>query len=163
MITGIIAVARNFAIGRGGTLPWHYPDDLRFFRKTTTGHAVAMGFNTWQSIGRPLPGRLNIVLSSSKSIEPAPGVVLMRSRDELAAIEPFLRGDLFVIGGARVYAELADLIGKWIVTDIPETVEDADTFIPADFLTGFHETERVALGEGLVARTLVRTDTGQNA
>lgn len=163
MITGIIAVARNLAIGRDGTLPWRYPEDLKFFRRTTTGHAVVMGFNTWQSIGRPLPGRLNIVLSRSRSIEPTPGAILVRSREELTAIEPYLKNGLFVIGGAGVYGELADVIDRWIVTEIPETIVDADTFIPADFLAGFEETERVGLGDGLVARTLVRRgETGTN-
>jgi len=78
-IIGIIAIAQNYAIGRGGTLPWHYSADLKFFKQTTTGSAIVMGFNTWRSIGKPLPNRLNIVLSRSENIEPQPNVILMRS------------------------------------------------------------------------------------
>ncbi|HCA57471.1 MAG TPA: dihydrofolate reductase, partial [Blastocatellia bacterium] len=73
-LIGIVAIAENFAIGKGGKLPWHYPADLKFFKETTTGNAVVMGRTTWDSIGRPLPNRLNIVLSRSGSIEPQPGV-----------------------------------------------------------------------------------------
>jgi dihydrofolate reductase len=56
-IIGIVAIAQNYAIGKDGKLPWHYPADLKFFKQTTTNHAVVMGFNTWKSIGKPLPNR----------------------------------------------------------------------------------------------------------
>ncbi len=65
MIIGIVAVAKNFAIGKDGKLPWHYSADLKFFKETTLNHAIVMGFNTWNSIGKPLPKRLNIVLSQN--------------------------------------------------------------------------------------------------
>ncbi|HSK71207.1 MAG TPA: dihydrofolate reductase, partial [Pyrinomonadaceae bacterium] len=68
-IIGIVAIAQNYAIGRGGKLPWHYSADLKFFKETTLNNAVVMGFNTWKSIGKPLPKRLNIVLSRSAEIE----------------------------------------------------------------------------------------------
>ena len=69
MIIGIVAVARDMAIGRDGKLPWHYPSDLKFFKRTTVRNTVVMGSNTWRSIGKPLPDRLNIVLSRSANIE----------------------------------------------------------------------------------------------
>lgn len=155
-LIGIVAIAENFAIGKGGKLPWHYPADLKFFKETTTGNAVVMGMNTWRSIGRPLSNRLNVVLSRSGSIEPQPGVILLRSRQEVLSLAGFLRCDVYIIGGAKTYENFADSIDKWIVTEIPETVEDADVFMPRNFLEGFDENERSELGEGLVVRTFRR-------
>jgi len=68
MITGIVAIAQNLAIGKNGRLPWHYSSDLKFFKQTTLDNAVVMGFNTCKSIGKPLPRRLNIVLSRANFI-----------------------------------------------------------------------------------------------
>lgn len=156
MVIGIVAVAQNLAIGKGGKLPWHYSSDLKFFKRTTSGSAVVMGFNTWQAIGKPLPNRLNIVLSRANAVENQPNVLLMRSKREAAALAEFLKGDLFVIGGAQTYTEFADLIEKWIVTEIPVTVEDADAFMPEDFLAGFEEVDKIELEENLVVKIYAR-------
>lgn len=145
MIVGIVAVAKNFAIGAGGKLPWHYSADLKFFKETTLGSAVVMGFHTWQSIGKPLPKRLNIVLSRSANIENQPNVLLLRSREETLALAKYLNCDLFIIGGAKTFENFADAIKKWIVTEIPESVEDADVFMPRDFLKDFQLKETKAL------------------
>ena len=136
-IIGIVAIAQNFAIGKDGKLPWHYSADLKFFKETTLNNAIVMGFNTWKSIGKPLPKRLNIILSRSAEIEHQPNVLLLRSKEELLALSKYLKGDLFLIGGAKTYQNFADVIDGWIVTEIPETVEDADTFMPEDFLKNF--------------------------
>ena len=137
MIVGIVAIAKNFAIGKDGKLPWHYSADLKFFKETTLESAVVMGFNTWQSIGKPLPKRLNIVLSRSANIENQREVLLLRSKEETLALSKYLNGDLFIIGGAKTYAEFSDAIEKWIVTEVPLTVENADVFMPEDFLKDF--------------------------
>lgn len=137
MIIGIVAIAQNHAIGKDGTLPWHYSADLKFFKRTTLNNAVVMGFNTWKSIGKVLPKRLNIVLSRVQNIESQPNVLVLRSKEELLALSKYLNCDLFIIGGAKTYEKFADVVEKWIVTQVPETVEDADTFIPIDFLDGF--------------------------
>jgi dihydrofolate reductase len=155
-IIGIIAVAKNFAIGRGGKLPWHYSADLKFFKQTTTGNAVVMGFNTWRSIGKPLPNRLNIVLSRSENIQPQPNVILMRSTEEVVALSNYIKCDLFIIGGAKTYQNFADVIEKWIVTEIPLDVEDADTFMPRDFLNDFELAESKEIGEDLDVKILHR-------
>jgi dihydrofolate reductase len=141
MIVGIVAVAKNFAIGAGGKLPWHYSADLKFFKETTLGSAVVMGFHTWRSIGKPLPKRLNIVLSRSANIENQPNVLLLRGKEETLALAKYLGGDLFIIGGAKTYAEFSGAIDKWIVTEVPLTVEDADVFMPEDFLKDFELKE----------------------
>lgn len=148
-IIGILAIAQNFAIGKEGKLPWHYSADLKFFKETTRGNAVVMGFHTWKSIGKPLPKRLNIVLSRANSIENQPRVLLVRSKEEVLALAEFLKGDLFIIGGAKTYRDFTDVIEKWIVTEIPLTVEDADAFMPKDFLDGFELTETKELDDNL--------------
>lgn len=149
MLIGIVAIARNFAIGKDGKLPWHYSADLKFFKETTTGNAVVMGFNTWESIGKPLPKRLNIVLSRTKTLESSGDVLLLRSKREVLALAKYLKGDLFIIGGAQTYAEFADVIEKWVVTEISESVEDADAFMPPDFTDGFKLQKTVELEANL--------------
>lgn len=148
-IIGIVAVAKNLAIGKGGKLPWYYPADLKFFKRTTTGNAIVMGYNTWESIGKPLPGRLNIVLSRSRTVEPRPGVVHLKSKEEVLSLAGYLRCDAYLIGGAKTYENFADVIDRWFVTEIPERVDDADVFMPEDFLNGFSVVDRIELEEGL--------------
>lgn len=156
MIIGIIAVAKNNAIGKDGKLPWHYSADLKFFKETTTGHAVVMGFNTWRSIGRPLPNRLNIVLSRSAQLEDAANLLFLRSTEQVLLLAGYLKCDLFIIGGAKTYSEFADVIDKWILTEVPLTIEDADVFMPGDFLAGFELSQSNELGGGLVVKTFHR-------
>lgn len=151
-IIGIVAVAENFAVGKNGTLPWHYSADLKFFKQMTAGNAVVMGFNTWKSIGKALPNRLNIVLSRRETLENQPNVLLLRSRDEVVALAKYLNCDLFVIGGAQTYENFADVIEKWIVTEIPDDVADADTFMPTDFLSGFQTVQTSEIGDELTVR-----------
>lgn len=156
MIIGIVAIAENYAIGRGGKLPWHYPADLRHFKETTTGNAVVMGSKTFRSIGRPLPNRLNIVLSRSAFSGGADGLVVLRSEKEAVEISRYLNCDLFVIGGSKTYSAFAPFIEAWIVTRVPLVVADADVFMPEGFLAGFATVERRELGGGLVVETLHR-------
>ncbi len=148
-IIGIVATAQNFAIGKDGKLPWHYSADLKFFKQTTSGNAVLMGFRTWQSIGKPLPKRLNIVLSRKNNIENQLDVLLLRSKAEILALAQYLNCDLFIIGGANTYKNFADAIEKWIVTEVPQSVENADTFMPRDFLNGFEVKETIELENDL--------------
>jgi dihydrofolate reductase len=158
MLIGIVAVAENLAIGKDGKLPWHYPADLKFFKETTTGNAVVMGFHTWESIGKPLPKRLNIVLSRSAKLESRADLLLLRSKPEVLALANYLKGDLFVIGGAKTYAEFADVIEKWIVTFVPANVTDADTFMPKDFLDDFATEKVIELANDLRVKVFVKQE-----
>ena len=151
-IIGIVAIAKNFAIGKDGKLPWHYSSDLKFFKQKTVNHAVAMGFRTWQSIGKPLPKRLNIVLSQKAKIESQPSVLLLKSKAEVLSLAKYLNCDLFIIGGAKTYENFADAIEKWIVTEVPMTIENAETFMPDDFLDGFKVEETRQLDDELKAK-----------
>ena len=158
-IIGIVAVSRNLAIGKDGKLPWHYSADLKFFKRTTLNNAIVMGFNTWESIGKPLPKRLNIVLTRKRSIEYQERLIVLRRVDDAIVLSRYINGDMFVIGGASTYRSFADVIEKWIVTEIPIHVEDADTFMPANFLEGFEEEGSQELGDGLTVRTYSRASS----
>ena len=157
-IIAIIAISKTYAIGRNGKLPWHYPADLKFFKETTTGHTVVMGHNTWKSIGRPLPNRLNVVLSRSAGMKEQEGVRLLRSKEEVLKLAEEIGDDVFIIGGAKTYENFADVIDRWIVTEVPESVEDADTFMARDFLDGFELKETGELDGGLKVKIYQRTE-----
>jgi dihydrofolate reductase len=115
-----------------------------------------MGINTWKSIGKALPNRLNIVLSRNENIDSQPNVLLLRGKAEVSALSKYLNCDLFVIGGAKTYENFADIVEKWIVTEIPDLVPDADTFMRADFLEGFLLKENQELEGGLRVKTYER-------
>lgn len=156
MIIGIVAIAKNYAIGKDGKLPWHYSADLKFFKETTSRSSVMMGFNTWRAIGKPLPNRLNIVLSRSAQLEDDANLLFLRSKDQVIMLSKYLRRTAYLIGGAKTYSEFADVIDGWIVTRIPIDVEDADTFMPTDFLDGFTVVETLELDDGLIVEIFQR-------
>lgn len=126
-LIGIVAMTHDRVIGRDGTLPWHLPDDLKFFKRTTHGHPVVMGRTTYESIGRPLPGRRNVVLTRNPDWQ-AEGVDVIHAPDELSALS--LEGKVFIIGGAKVYAELLDKLDELLVTWVHEP-HAGDTYFPA--------------------------------
>jgi dihydrofolate reductase len=120
----IVALSLNRGIGKDGKLPWHVSEDLRRFKQLTMGHAVLMGRRTWHSLGKPLPGRRNIVLSRA----PVQEVESYGSVDEaLLALRNEDR--VFVIGGGEVYTQLLPRADELYLTVIDRNVE-ADTFFP---------------------------------
>jgi len=149
MIIGIVAVDRNLAIGKDGRLPWHYSADMKFFKATTIGNAVVMGRKTWLTLKGPLKDRDNIVLSRDAEFQAAASVVVLRDVDSVLAHVATRETDLFVIGGAKVYESFKPHIDRWIVTEVPRTIEGADTLMPASFLDGFTLYELRQLDVGL--------------
>src|SRR5688572_14730666 len=149
MIIGIVAVDRQGAIGKGGKLPWHYSADMKFFKETTTGHACVMGYNTWLTLKKPLPNRLNIVLTRRAEIQPQDSVMMARDVESVLAMENGLKGDLFVIGGEQIYRSFLPHIQKWFVTEVPLEVDGADAFVPENYLDGFECTGRKTLEDEL--------------
>jgi dihydrofolate reductase len=125
MIKAIVAMAENRVIGNAGTIPWHLPEDFKFFKATTMGHAILMGRKTYESIGKPLPGRENIVLS--RTMPETPGITIVRSVEEIQ--EPTDGRDLFVIGGEEIYRLLLPRIQELYVTKVPRQIE-GDTHFP---------------------------------
>jgi len=139
-LTLIAAIARNRVIGRAGSLPWQIPEDLRRFKRLTTGATVLMGRRTYASLGKPLPGRRNVVISSTD----IPGVESYRRLDEaLRAVEH--DAQVFVIGGGRLYESLLDRADELFLTLIDRDVE-GDTFFPPyeHLLRSYRETFREA-------------------
>ena len=157
MIIAIVAVDRNGAIGKDGKLPWHYSSDMKFFKETTTGNSCVMGYKTWLTLKRPLPNRLNIVLSRQSEIAPQESVVLLRDVESVLSLAEESKGDLFVIGGEQVYRSFQSHIQKWIVTEVPLTVEGADAFVPENYLDGFEVTGTRKLEDDLIVSFYERT------
>ena len=152
MIIGIAAVARNGAIGKKGKLPWHYSADMKFFKNTTMGHAVVMGRKTWLTLKKPLPGRLNIVLTRDGNLEPQESLLVLSDIESVLSFNNSLTTDMFVIGGAQIYREFLAHIQKWIITQVPVTVDGADAFMPEGYLDDFRRTGSEKLDDELVVK-----------
>jgi len=156
MITGIVAISENFAIGRDGKLPWHYSADLKNFKESTMGGTLVMGAKTWRSIGKALPGRQSIVLSRTEIEDLPDGVLLCHSAKQALERSERFPGDVFIIGGAGVYETFQDDIKRWLVTRIPETVDDADVYMPLQFLDDFELVDSKEIDKGLIVETFDR-------
>ena len=148
-IIGIVAVDRNLAIGKHGKLPWHCSADMKFFKQTTLGNAVVMGRRTWSTLKGPLPERQNIVLTRNGDVAVPDGVKIVNDTQAALAFAKGLDTHLFVIGGAKVYEAFLAHIERWLVTEVPLSVDGADTFMPKNFLDGFEMYEMRQLDEGL--------------
>jgi dihydrofolate reductase len=126
----IAALAENRVIGAGGKIPWHLPEDFKFFREQTTGHTIVMGRKTWASLGRPLPRRRNVVVS--RTLAPGEttlaGAVVVNSLDEIEKLPPM--GDIWIIGGAEIYAQALPRCAELYLTHVVGKFE-GDTFFPA--------------------------------
>jgi dihydrofolate reductase len=132
ILSFIVAVSDDNAIGRNNTLPWYLPDDLKFFKRTTMGKPVIMGRKTFESLGRELPGRLNIVLSSNKNLVLPEGVLLF---DDINAAIERLKSEpseeCFIIGGGKIFETTMPMVDRMYITRVHTTVPDADAFFPA--------------------------------
>ena len=126
-ISLIVAVAQNGIIGTGGTMPWHITEDFRHFKAVTSGHSVIMGRKTYESIGRPLPNRRNIVLSRQEDAA-FEGAECYKNLQE--ALEQCQSEEVFIIGGAMLYAEALNIADRLCLTHIEDTPEEADAFFP---------------------------------
>ena len=115
----------NRVIGRGGQIPWHLPEDFRWFKRMTTGHAVLMGRKTFESLGKPLPNRANIVLTRGGDIPGVTTIADWRSFDP----EVFAPKEVFVIGGAEIYGQLLPLCSDLYLSVVQREV-DGDAFFP---------------------------------
>lgn len=128
----ICAMAENRTIGRNNRLPWKLPEDLKYFKRTTMGNSIIMGRKTWESIGRPLPGRTNIVISRDSNYEAEKAKVVnslgaaIKLAENLAAIDG--SKEAFIIGGAGLYKEALPLADRFHLTRVHAQVE-GDTFL----------------------------------
>ena len=126
MISLIVAVAENGVIGDRNALLWHISEDLRHFKAVTTGHPVVMGRKTWESLGRPLPNRTNVVITR-QNIE-IPGCTVVHSLEEAVALFP-ADEEVFVIGGAQIYGEALPAADRFYLTRVHRAYE-GDTRFP---------------------------------
>jgi dihydrofolate reductase len=136
----IVAYARNRTIGRDNTLPWKLPGDLAHFKRTTLGCPIVMGRKTWDSLGRPLPGRRNIVITrdTTKVFVGAETVTSL-----LQALEAVKEAEqVFIIGGAQIYQQALPLAHRIVATEIQADIEGDALFAPLD-QSVWHETSRL--------------------
>ena len=127
VISLIVAMADNGVIGRDNDLPWRLPDDLKFFKRTTLGAPIVMGRRTWQSIGRPLPGRTNLVVTRNRRFEADGAQVAHSLGDALALVADV--PEVFVIGGATLYREALPMASRLYLTEVHADI-DGDTTFP---------------------------------
>ena len=137
LVSVIVAVSHNNVIGRDNQLPWRLPADLQYFKRVTTGHHIILGRKNYQSIGRPLPNRVNLVLSRDAAFV-APGCVVVPSLEvALQHAKEAGETECFIIGGAQVYAEALPLASRLYLTRVDADVE-GDVKMPA-LGEGWHE------------------------
>lgn len=141
----IVAMSSNRVIGKDGKLPWHLPEDLKFFKETTLGHTILMGRKTYESIGRPLPKRRNVVLS--RAMEPVENVEVIESLDALTCADG---EEVFVIGGAQVFEALLPQCDGLYLTWIEQPYEGDIVFPPFEHL--FEDPKVVRSAPGMEFR-----------
>ncbi len=128
-ITIIVALAENGAIGLDNKMLWHLPDDFKFFKATTMGHPMIMGRKTFESIGRPLPGRTSIVITRNKDWQ-AEGVEVVHSLYEAIQLAHSLNNTAFVVGGAEIYKQTLPMAHTLFLTRVHTEIQQADAFFP---------------------------------
>ena len=148
-ISMIVARSRNHVIGRDNQMPWKISADLQFFKRVTMGHPVIMGRKTWESIGRPLPGRRNIVVSRNVDLQ-LTGAEVVHSLDAaLNTLNEFPR--VFVIGGEQLFKQAFDKADRLYITEIDLDIDGGDTFFEVPNLSDWQEVERTPGLEGEIS------------
>ena len=143
MLSIIVAIAKNNCIGIKNKIPWHIPEDFKYFKEKTMGNTVLMGQTTFQSIldylKKPLPGRKTVVLTRDENFVPPADVRVFYSIDE--AMEKLKNENVFVCGGASIYAQMIDKVDTLYITHVDMEV-DGDTFFPKIDMNIWKEVER---------------------
>lgn len=128
-ISIIVAMGLNNAIGKNNALLWHLPNDLKMFKSLTSGHAILMGRKTYESIGRPLPNRNNIVISTNIDLKIEGCTVFSSVSDALSALRSTEATEIFIIGGGQIYNETFHFVDRMYLTKVNENFE-GDVFFP---------------------------------
>jgi dihydrofolate reductase len=152
----IVAMTRHRVIGRKGAMPWHYPEDMKHFRRTTLGHAIIMGRATFDSIGKPLNKRRNIIVSRAPDLE-VEGCEVASSVDAAIVLARQTDDEPFIVGGSQIYAAALPLVTRLFLTEIHQD-HGGDVYFPDFDRTQWVEEER-RKGEGLSFVTLARSDS----
>ncbi len=146
LLSLIAAVADNGCIGIDNKLPWYLPDDLKFFKAVTSGKPVIMGRSTFDSLGRPLPNRTNIVITRNADYSAPEGVRVVHSLDEAIRVAEAVahiagNDEVVIIGGAQIYAEALPQIRRMYLTEVRKTVA-GDAFFPVWDRSAWREVSR---------------------
>lgn len=128
MIAFVVAHDQNHVIGYQNQLPWHIPEDLAYFKEVTLGKPIVMGRNTFESIGRPLPGRENIVVTRNKDYY-YPGIIVKHSIEDAVQYAKSLHEDVMIIGGAEIFKNHLDVADTLFITEIFDEFQ-GDTYFP---------------------------------
>lgn len=128
IISIIVARSKNGVIGINNQLPWHLPADLKHFKAVTSGHPILMGRKTWDSLGRPLPNRRNMVITRQSELQIAGAECFLSLEDALAACKDAPK--VFIIGGAQIYQQALSIADQLIITEVDTEVE-GDAFFPS--------------------------------
>jgi dihydrofolate reductase len=152
-ISMIVARSRNHVIGRDNQMPWKISADLQFFKRVTMGHPVIMGRKTWESIGRPLPGRRNIVVSRNADYQAAGGELVGSLDEALQSLGEFPR--VFVIGGEQLFKQALEKADRLYITEIDLDIDGGDTFFEVPNTSDWKEVERTPGSEGEITFNFV--------
>jgi dihydrofolate reductase len=133
-LIAIAAMAENRVIGKEGKLPWHLPQDLKFFKRTTTGHAILFGKTTYEGLGRALPDRINLVLS--RSLEARADIQIIRSAEGVQSLDLPL---IFICGGAEIYRQFFPVCEELLLTRVQGEYEGDTTLPPFEDRFSFKE------------------------
>ena len=154
----VAAMARNRVIGNAGEIPWHLPHDFAHFKRETMGHTLVMGRRTWDSIGRPLPGRTTVVVTREVAFDPGfEEVLVAHSLEEAFALAAELPGDVMVAGGGEIYALALPYATHQVLTEV-DAEPQGDAFYPEFPADQWTEVRREA-GEGCEWVWLERLDS----
>jgi len=145
-ISMIVARSQNHVIGRDNQMPWKISADLQFFKRVTMGHPVIMGRKTWESIGRPLPGRRNIVVTRNQNLQLQGGEVVHSLEEALNSLAEFPR--VFVIGGEQLFTQAFPLADRLYLTEIKLDIQGGDTFFEIPDPANWRKVERLPNVEG---------------
>ncbi len=140
-ISLIVARSQNGVIGKDGKLPWHFPEELKFFKQITIGKPIIMGRHTWESIGRPLPGRRNVVVTRQPDYKADKAEVVHSLEDAVKLFTP--NDNVFIIGGANLYRQALPIVDTAWITEILQDFEGDTTFDSLDL----HDWKRVWVEE----------------
>lgn len=130
ILSFVVAASENNVIGKQNGLPWHLPEDLKFFKKTTLGKPVVMGRKTMESLGKPLPGRTNIILSKTMDKPPADALVMPGIPAALDYLKAQGAEEASIIGGGGVFESTLDIVDRIYLTRVHTHIHDGDTFFP---------------------------------
>ncbi len=139
MLSIIVAVSENNVVGKENKLPWKLSADLKRLKLLTMGHHIIMGRKTWESLGRPLPGRVNVVITSDKNYKAESGVVVHSLKEALTVSS--IDDEIFIFGGGKIFKEAMPLVKKIYITMV-HSIIDGDTFFPVLDMNDWKETSR---------------------